>query len=111
MPDTDHAGTLNDEEPLEDVDNTDDPSLVVPPPNLFSQALQLAASNSPLTPLPLQTFSTESTTFHLNRCPDLGPLTVDEAAIKFKIPDLRSEIADYICHMQDLQSSLFKIGQ
>ena len=113
VPDTDHVDTLNDEEPFEDADDTNypnDPSVAAPPPDLFSQALQLAASVSPLTPLPLRTFSTESTAFHLNRRPDLGPLTVDEAAIKFKIPDLRSAIADHLHRLRDLQSSPFKIG-
>lgn len=113
VPDTDHVDTLDDEEPFEDADDTDypnDPSVAAPPPDLFSQALQLAASVSPLTPLPLRTFSTESTAFHLNRRPDLGPLTVDEAAIKFKIPDLRSAIADHLHRLRDLQSSPFKIG-
>ena len=114
MPDMDHAVALDDEEPFEDApddaDYPSDPSVAAPPPDLFSQALQLAASVSPLTPLPLRTFSTESTAFHLNRRPDLGPLTVDEVTIEFKIPDLRSAITDYLHRVRDLQPSPFKIG-
>lgn len=114
VPEMEHAGALNDEEPFEDVpddtDSSNDPSLAAPPPDLFSRALQLATSVSPLTPLPLRTFSTKSTAFHLNRRPDLGPLTVDEVAIKFKLPDLRSAIADYLHRVRDLQPSPFKIG-
>lgn len=108
------ASTLDDEELFKDADNTDQPndlSLATPVPDLFSRAAQLAASVSRLTPLPLRTFSTETTAFHLNRRPDLKPLTIDEVAIKFNIPDLRAAIADYLKRAQELQSSRFKIGQ
>ena len=54
---------------------------------------------------------TDSTAFHLNWHPNLTPLTVDEVAAKFKLLDLRAALADYIQHIQDLQSSTFKIGQ
>jgi hypothetical protein len=112
--DTDPTDISCDEEPLEDPDNVDqldDLLLAVPPPDFFSQAAQLAASVSPSTPLPLRTFCTDSTAFHLNRRPNLALLTVDEVAAKFKLPDLRAALADYIRHVRDLQSSMFKIGQ
>ena len=114
VPDTDPTDASNDGERFEDTDNVnypDGPPLAAPPPNFFSQAVQLAASVSPLTPLPLRTFCTESTAFHLNRRPDLAPLTVDEVAVKFRLPDLRAALADYIRHVQDLRSSMFKISQ
>ena len=114
MSDADPAATLDDEELFKDADETDQPndlSLATPPPDLFSRAAQLAASICRSTPLPLQTFSTDDTAFHLNRRPDLGPLTVDEAAVKSNLPDLCMAIADYIQRARDLQSSTFKIGQ
>ena len=114
MPDTDPTDVSDDGERFEDTDNVnypDVPPLAAPPPNFFSQAVQLAASVSPSTPLPLRTFCTGSTAFHLNRRPDLAPLTVDEVAVKFRLPDLRAALADYIRHVQDLRSSMFKIGQ
>jgi hypothetical protein len=112
--DTDPAGTPDSVEPLEDSDGVDQPndlSLVTPPPDLFSQAIQLLTSVSPSTPLPLRTFSTDSTAFHLNRNPDLAPQTIDEVAIQFDLPGLRAALADYIQRARDLQSSTFKIGQ
>jgi hypothetical protein len=112
--DTDPAGALNCEEPFEDVESVDQPndlSLVSPSPDLFSQAIQLLASVSPSTPLPLRTFSTNSTAFHLNRNPDLAPQTIDEVAVEFNLPGLRAALAEYIQRTRDLQSSTFKIGQ
>jgi len=106
--------TPNDEEPTEHIDRDDQPDespLTNPPPDLFSQAVQLSASVSPSTPLPLRTFCTDSTAFCLNRHPDILQLTVDEVAAKFKLPDLRPALADYIRHARDLQLSTFKIGQ
>ena len=38
-------------------------------------------------------------------------MTVDEVTSKFKIPDLRPAIADYIRRTQDLRSPIFQIGQ
>ena len=54
--DTDPTGTFDDEELLEDTDNVnqpDGPPLITPPMDFFSQAIQLAASVSSSTPLPL----------------------------------------------------------
>ena len=108
--DTEPVDTLDDEY-LETVDPPDSLAPTPSRPDFFSQAVQLAASVSPLTPLPLRKFCTDTTGFHLNRNPDLLPLIVDEVAIKFKLPDLRAALADYIRQMRDLQSSTFKIGQ
>jgi hypothetical protein len=113
--DTDPVDILEDEE-LINADNgnqLDDIPLASspPPPDLFTRAIQLAASISPSTPLPLRTFHSESTAFHLNRRPDLARLTVDEVAVKFNLPDLRPALADYIQRARSLQSSMFKIGQ
>jgi len=111
--DTGPADTPNDEEPndIDDSDQLDDILPASSPPDLFAQAIQVSASISPSTPLPLRTFHSESTAFHLNRHPNLIELTIEEVAVKFKLPDLRPAIADYIRHMRELQSSTFKIGQ
>ena len=65
-------------------------------PNLFSRAALLSANINPSTPLPLHTMYTDTTAFQLNFRPSLPPITVDEAAIKFKLPSLRPAIADYV---------------
>ena len=79
--------------------------------DLFSRAAQSSATIKPTTPLPLRTLCTNTTAFKLNFRPSLSSITVDEAAIKFKLPDLRPALADYIHRLRDLQSSTFKIGQ
>jgi len=110
--DTGPADTLDDEElnGADDGDHLDDIQPASSPPDLFAQAIQLSASISPSTPLPLRTFHSESTAFHLNRHPVIE-LTVEEIAVKFKLPDLRPALADYIRHACELRSSTFKIGQ
>ena len=81
------------------------------PTDLFSRAAWLSANTTPSTPLPLRTLCTDMTAFQLNFRPSLPSITVDEAAIKFKIPDLRPALADYIHCSRDLQFPTFKIGQ
>ena len=79
--------------------------------DLFSRAARLSANIAPTTPLPPRILCTNTTAFHLNFHPSLPNITVDDAALKFKLPDLRPALADYIHRSQDLQSSTFKIGQ
>lgn len=48
-------------------------------------------------PRPLRTYqSSKNVVFHLTRDPSLGRLTVDEAAAKFGLPDLRAALGDYV---------------
>ena len=111
MPDADPVDTLDDDEELDD---TIPPGSLMPtssPPDFFSHAIRLTANILPLTPLPLRTFSTDTTAFHLNRYPDLPSLTIDEVAVKFKLPDLQAALSDYIRRMRDLQLSTLTIGQ
>ena len=103
-PNVEPTADLDSEENLDDTDRS-------PPPDFFSQAIQLAADILPSTPLPLRTFCTGTTGFHLNRRPDLPPSTVDEVADKFRLPDLRAALSDYVRQMRNLQSSTFAIGQ
>ena len=83
----------------------------LPHTNFFSHATWLSANIKPSTPLPLRTLCTLTTAFRLNFRPSLPDITVDEAATKFKLPDLRPALADYIHRSRDLQLSTFKIGQ
>ena len=80
-------------------------------PDLFARAAQLSANITPSTPLPFRTLSTETTAFQLNFHPSLSNITVDEAAVRFKLPDLRPALADYIQRSRDLRSPVLKIGQ
>ena len=111
---TDATDVLDDDDEPEDTDagdRLDDAPLMAVPPDLFAKSIQLSASISPSTPLPLRIFCTENTAFRLNRHPDLTQLTIDEVAVKFNLPDLRPALADYIQRARNLQSSTFKIGQ
>jgi hypothetical protein len=114
VPDTDPAGILDGREPFEDSDDIDQInglSLATPPPDFFTRAVRLTASISPSTPLPLRVFSADTTAFHLNRHPDLGPLDINEVATTFKLPGLHSALAEYVQRARDLQSTMFRIGQ
>lgn len=103
--------TPDEEEDAEDVSYSDGLAPTSLPPDFFLQAIQLAKGVSPSTPLPLQTFCMDSTRFHLNWLPNLPSLTVDEVTIKFKLPDLWAALSNYVQCMQELQSSIFTIGQ
>ena len=80
-------------------------------PDLFSRATRLSMNITPSTPLPLHTPCTETTVFQLNFHPSLSSVSVNEAAIKFKLPDLRPALSDYIQRSRDLRSPTLKIGQ
>ena len=79
--------------------------------DLFACSTQLSRNTTPSTPLPLRIFHTKTTAFQLNRLPSLRKVAVDEIATKFKIPDLRAALADYIRRARDLRSTIFKLGQ
>ena len=65
VPDTESMVALDDES--EDTDDyLDNLGPASSPPDFFSKAVQLAADVLPLTPLPLRTFCTDTTGFHLN---------------------------------------------
>ena len=103
----------NPNDPDSDADNDGQSTAHSDPsqPDLFSRAALLSANINPSTPLPLRTMYTDTTAFQLNFHPNLPPITVDEATIKFKLPDLQPAIADYVRCLWDLQSSTTKIGQ
>ena len=66
----------------------------------LSIADSLAHGCVPNAPKPYRTFATSSTTFHIATKPSLC-LTIDEAAIKFEIVDLRPAINDFLQHLQN----------
>ncbi|KAF9521663.1 hypothetical protein CPB83DRAFT_778363, partial [Crepidotus variabilis] len=55
-------------------------------------------NNCPSPPRTLQ--SADNVVYHLSRDPNLKRLTVDEAAITFQLPDLRSALSDYLKRLQ-----------
>ncbi|KAI6014163.1 hypothetical protein BKA83DRAFT_4062537 [Pisolithus microcarpus] len=65
------------------------------PSDFFEIAAKLLASTT-LSSSPLRTFVRGSTAFHLNFRPTFRRLSVDAAAEKFAIPDLRSALGDYL---------------
>ncbi|KAI6015807.1 hypothetical protein BKA83DRAFT_4060711 [Pisolithus microcarpus] len=65
------------------------------PSDFFEIAAKLLASTT-LSSSPLRTFVRGSTAFHLNFRPTFRHLSVDAAAEKFAIPDLRSALGDYL---------------
>ena len=51
-------------------------------------------------PQPLRTYqSSKNVVFHLTRDPSLGKMTVDQAAAKFGLPDLRAALGDYMIQL------------
>ena len=108
LPDQDLVDGIGDNQ---DEDILHGPGRTTEHQDLFIRGTQLSSNITPSTPLPLRTFHTKTTAFQLNRLPSLRKATVDEAATKFKIPDLRAALADYIRRAHDLHSATLKLGQ
>ena len=108
--DDDPDDTLSDATDGDEDNQSNVPRLDSSQQDLFSHSVRLSANASPSTPLPLRTFCTETTAFQLNFRPSLLDITIDDAAIKFQLPDLRPALADYVRRSRDLQSPTFKIG-
>ncbi|KAF8130477.1 hypothetical protein K438DRAFT_1788654 [Mycena galopus ATCC 62051] len=71
--------------------------------NYFLQSSLLAKGRFPNAPIPFRTFTSfeNNTAFHLNRDP-VGPqITVDAAATRFRLPDLRCTLAGYLSRPHD----------
>ncbi|KAG2122736.1 hypothetical protein DEU56DRAFT_745840 [Suillus clintonianus] len=67
-----------------------------PVTNYFVMARALQYKTEGSVPVPLRSFSFARTAFHLGYHPSIRNITVDEAAIKFGLPDLRPAIADFL---------------
>lgn len=66
--------------------------------NYFVTAKALSRGCIPSAPTPCRTFSTATTAFHLALKPSLR-MSIDEAANKFNLPDLRPALCKYFRHL------------
>lgn len=66
--------------------------------NYFVVAKRLRHKDVGSIPLPLRTFTAGWTAFHLAYCPSIRTITIDDAALKFGLPDLRPALADFLSH-------------
>ncbi|KAF8547550.1 hypothetical protein OG21DRAFT_1490136 [Imleria badia] len=64
--------------------------------NLFAVAQRLLEAPPGSIPSPLRVFVASSTAFHLNREPSIRHMSIDDAAQKFDLPDLRGALGDYV---------------
>ncbi|KAF8122006.1 hypothetical protein EV363DRAFT_1405252 [Boletus edulis] len=64
--------------------------------NLFAVAQRLLEAAPGTIPRPLRVFVSGSTAFHLNREPSIRRVSINDAAQKFNIPDLRGAFGDYL---------------
>jgi len=84
-------------------DWADDPCFVTaswPTINYFMIANALVRGCIPNAAKPHRTLLTTTTAFHLASKPSLR-LSVDEAAVMFKLLDLCAALAEYLCHLQN----------
>ncbi|KAG1837762.1 hypothetical protein F4604DRAFT_1942034 [Suillus subluteus] len=74
------------------------PGYACPITDYFAIAKVLQHRDVGTVPLPLRTFVVGYTAFHLAYSPSIRAISVDDAAIKFGLPDLRPAIADFLRH-------------
>ncbi|KAG1800382.1 uncharacterized protein HD556DRAFT_1430435 [Suillus plorans] len=67
-----------------------------PTTNYFEIAKVLRHREAGTVPVPLRSFVIERTAFHLAYDPSIRNISVDDAAIKFGLPNLRPAIADFL---------------
>lgn len=67
-----------------------------PATNYFVLASRLRDKRPGTVPLPLRTFCVGTTAIHLGYDPSIQRISVDEAAERFALPDLRAALADYL---------------
>ncbi|KAF9037253.1 hypothetical protein BJ165DRAFT_1416964 [Panaeolus papilionaceus] len=76
--------------------------------NYFYKASILKNGNDPSAKVPHHTIQSSPTTiFHLSRDPQLGTLTIDEAAKQFGIGDLRLALSQYLAKMEAIRPNTF----
>jgi hypothetical protein len=111
--------TLSDNEDSDSGSDMDDPCSPIPttqlgkrstPTNYFLAAQRLLEDPPSRTPRPLRTFSTLSTSFHLTHRANKTRMTIDDAALKFNLPDLRPALADYVQRVKTNTHFQHKIG-
>ncbi|KAG6372398.1 hypothetical protein JVT61DRAFT_7870 [Boletus reticuloceps] len=96
---------LDVEEEIDDVTNNDYENLAGElwsesphrkPTNLFAGAERLLEAIPGTIPTPVRVFVAGSTAFHLNYHPSFRRISIDDAALKFALPDLRGVLGDYV---------------
>ncbi|KAF9032580.1 hypothetical protein BJ165DRAFT_1417596 [Panaeolus papilionaceus] len=76
--------------------------------NYFYKASILKNGNDPSAKVPHCTIQSSPTTvFHLSRDPQLGTLTIDEAAKQFGIGDLQLALSQYLAKMEAIRPNTF----
>jgi hypothetical protein len=76
----------------------------------FEEAEGLLHGEDPCAPLPFRTFASDSSAFHLTRNPSFKRMTIDEAAEKFHLPNLRAALADYLQQVLERGTHVELIG-
>jgi hypothetical protein len=103
---TDHGDAVDDDVDFDVDDDHDIPAELLatikcpghsrPIINHFAIAKLLQYREVGTVPLPLRSFSVGRTSFHLAYGPSIRTISVDDAALKFDLPDLRPAIADFL---------------
>ncbi|KAF8425727.1 hypothetical protein L210DRAFT_3421137 [Boletus edulis BED1] len=95
----DDRSDLSDDED-NDNDNAAQPfgpsNLARPSTNYFTISARLSAKQAGTIPSPLRSFVVGSTAVNLSYAPSLRRISVDEAAQRFGLPDLRPALADFL---------------
>src|SRR6267154_362851 len=113
--DTDHGDAVDDDADFDVDDDHNIPAELLvtikcpghshPITNHFAIAKLLQHKEVGMVPVPLRLFSVGCTSFHLAYGPSIRTISVDNAALKFGLPDLRPAIADFLsreaAHGQD----------
>lgn len=66
------------------------------PTNYFIKARELVSSPPASVPFPLRTFISSNSAINLARDPKVNRSSIDNVAVQFGIPDLRSALGDYL---------------
>ncbi|KAG1889113.1 uncharacterized protein F5891DRAFT_987430 [Suillus fuscotomentosus] len=122
---TDHGDAVDDDVDF-DVDNNHDipaellatigcPGHSCPITNHFAIAKLLQYREVGTVPVPLHLFSVRHTSFHLAYAPSIRNISVDDAALKFGLPDLQPAITDFLsreaAHGQDFVHTIGGLGE
>ncbi|KAG1728049.1 uncharacterized protein EDB91DRAFT_1086214 [Suillus paluster] len=126
MPDSkqqgsDDDGNVDDYVDFDDDDNHDIPADLLamikyhghscPITNYFEIAKTLQHREMGMVPVPLCSFIIEHTAFHLAYDPSIRNISVDDAAIKFGLPDLQPAIANFLhCEATHRRDHIYTIG-
>lgn len=85
-------------------------SLARPPTNYFAVSARLLTKDPASIPYPLRTFQVGTTAINLSYDPAIRRISVDEAAQRFALPDLRPALADYLARENVHRQRVHTIG-